>query len=288
MSQSSTQTRWQAPIVLLLLSMVSIHSGAAIAKSLFGQVSPLGLVSLRLGLGALVMVLFAHPRWRHYAWRDYRLFGLLGLSMGVMNALFYNAIAYIPISVGVTLEFVGPLGVALIYSRRNWDLLWVALAAAGIILLAPVGGFSLHPLGALLALLAGGCWAAYIILAAQASKVAPGSEGVAIAAIFGTIVILPFGIAVEGGNLFAPSVLVPGLAVGILSSALPYALEMAALRHLSVKVFGVLMSLEPAIASCLGLLILGEKPSSRILGAIAFVSIASAGSTLKTFIDKQS
>lgn len=261
--------------------MASIHSGAAIAKGLFSQVSPFGMVSLRLGLGALVLVLLSRPRWRHHTWQDYRLLGLLGVSMGVMNASLYHAIAYIPIGVAVTLEFIGPLGVALAHSRRGADWLWVIMAAAGVVLLAPIGGLSLHPVGVLLALLAGGCWAAYIILSAKVGRIFPGSEGVAMAMTVGAVTIVPLGIAIEGVNLLDPYILLMGLLVAILSSALPYSLEMAALRQLPVKVFGVLMSLEPAVASGIGLLILGEQLSLRMIVAIALVSLASAGSTFQ-------
>jgi len=262
--------------------MASIHSGAAIAKGLFSQVSPFGMVSLRLGLGALVLVLLSRPRWRHHTWQDYRLLGLLGVSMGVMNASLYHAIAYIPIGVAVTLEFIGPLGVALAHSRQGADWLWVIMAAAGVILLAPmIGGLSLHPVGIVLALLAGGCWAAYIILSAKVGRIFPGSEGVAMAMAVGAVTIVPLGIAIEGVNLLDPYILLMGLLVAILSSALPYSLEMAALRQLPVKVFGVLMSLEPAVASGIGLLILGEQLSLRMIVAIALVSLASAGSTFQ-------
>ncbi|MEM6520579.1 MAG: EamA family transporter [Cyanobacteria bacterium P01_C01_bin.70] len=282
MAQLTTQQNGRSPILLLFLSMASIHSGAAIAKGLFDQVSPFGMVSLRLGLGALVLLVLFRPRWRHHSWREYRLLGLLGLSMGVMNACLYHAIAYIPIGVAVTLEFIGPLGVALAYSRKKADGLWVAMAAAGVALLAPLGGLSLHPLGVLLALIAGCCWAGYIVFSAQVGKVFPGTEGVAMAMTAGAIAIVPFGIAIEGTKLLDPYILLMGLLVAVLSSALPYSLEMAALRQLPVKVFGVLMSLEPAVASCIGLLLLGEQLSVRMVMAIALVSLASVGSTLKS------
>ncbi|HEY9889598.1 MAG TPA: EamA family transporter [Candidatus Obscuribacterales bacterium] len=272
-------TPGRSPVLLLLFSMASIHSGAAIAKGLFSEVSPLGLVTLRLGLGALVLVLWVRPRWRHHRWQDYRLVAALGLVMGVMNACLYYAIAYIPIGVAVTLEFLGPLGVALAYSRRGWDWLWVALAAAGVLLLAPVGGLTLHPLGIGLALISGGCWAAYIVLSAQVGKVFPGSEGVALAMTAGAIALLPLGVTVAGTTLLSPRVLGLGLVVAVLSSALPYSLEMAALRRLPVKVFGVLMSLEPAVASGVGLWLLGEQLSVRLVAAIVLVSLASAGVT---------
>jgi len=281
-AQLTTQPNWRSPILFLFLAMASIHLGAAIAKGLFDQVSPFGMVSLRLGLGALVLLLWVRPRWRHHSWQDYRLLGLLGLSMGVMNAALYHAISYIPIGVAVTLEFIGPLGVALAYSRRGADWAWVAMAAAGVALLAPIGSAALHPVGVLLALLAGSCWAAYILLSARVGRVFPGSEGVAMAMTAGAIAIVPFGIAIEGTHLLNPYILLMGLLVAILSSALPYSLEMAALRQLPVKVFGVLMSLEPAVASGIGLLILGEQLSLRMVLAIALVSLASVGSTLQS------
>ena len=281
MSQLSTESRWQSPILLLFLSMASIHSGAAIAKSLFGPVTPFGVVSLRLGLGALVLLTIVRPRWRHHSWRDYRLLALLGLSMGVMNTLLYNAIAYIPVGVAVTLEFTGPLGVALFHSRRRSDVIWVAFAAVGVVLLAPIHGHALHPLGVILALMSGACWAAYIVFAAKVGKVFPGGEGVAMAVTVGAIVVLPLGIAADGLQLLSPQILLLGLLVSILSTALPYCLEMAALRQLPIKVFGVLMSLEPAVASSIGLLVLGERLSFRLVAAIALVCLASAGSTLR-------
>lgn len=276
--QSSIHRYLRSPVVPVVLSMVSLHAGAAIAKSLFEQITPLGLVSLRLSLAAGMLLIFTRPHWRHYTWSGYRLLGLLGLSIAVMNTLLYHAIAYIPLGVAVTLEFVGPLGIALVHSRRGLDLLWVALAAAGVMLLAPIGGITLHPFGVMLSLMSGGCWAAYIVLSARVGKVFSGSEGVAMAMAAGAIAILPFGIAAEGRNLLSPWVLLLGLMVAMLSSALPYSLEMAALRQLPVKVFGVLMSLEPAVASCVGLLILGEQLSLRVMVAIILVSGASAGS----------
>ena len=153
------------------------------------------------------------------------------------------------------------------------------MAAAGVVLLAPIGGIELHPLGVLLALVAGSCWAAYIVLSARVSRVFPGSEGVALAMTIGAISVAPIGFFAEGINLLNPSVLWPGLVIAILSSALPYSLEMAALRQLPVKAFGILMSVEPAIAAGISLLILGEQLSLRMVMAMVLVRLASAGST---------
>lgn len=275
---SSAPPRWRSPIVLLFVAMVSIHTGAAIAKGLFTVVTPLGIASLRLSLSSLLLWGIARPRWRQHAPQDYGMLALLGLTMGLMNVLLYSAIAYIPIGVAVTLEFLGPLGVALFYSRRGIDVLWVVMAAAGVTLLTPLQGASLNLLGVTLALLSGGCWAAYILLAARVGKVFPGSEGVAMAMTVGAIAILPFGIGTNGAVLLSPKVLGLGAIVAMMASALPYSIEMSALRQIPVRVFGVLMSVEPVVASAVGLVLLGEHLTLRMGAAIALVSLAAAGS----------
>lgn len=176
------QTRQRrSPILCVLLAIASIQMGSAVAKGLFDQISPLGVACLRISLGAILMVGLTRPRWRHYRWSDYRLLVGLGLAMGVMSTLLYSALAYIPLGVAVTLEFMGPLGLALYHARRWRDTLWGAMAIAGVILLNPldVGGF--HPLGMGLALAAGGCWAAYILLSARVGQVFEGTTGVTLA-----------------------------------------------------------------------------------------------------------
>lgn len=276
---SALKARFQSPVWLVLLAMLSIQAGSAFAKGLFVYVSPVGLAFLRLSLAAAILVPLMRPRWRHYSWGDYRLLALLGITVGTMNGLLYSAIAYIPLGVAVALEFMGPLGVALMYARHLRDGVWVLLAALGVVLLTPwQGSMTLHPLGVVLALGAGCCWAAYILLAAKVSQVAPGSEGVAVAMVAGALAVLPVALMQEGWQLFNPSRLGVGLGVAILASALPYSLEMAALRRLPVKVFGVLMSLEPVVAAGMGLAILGETLSVRMVVAIALVSVAAAGS----------
>lgn len=281
LSPHSPRALWNSPIILVLFSMASIHVGGAVSKGMFEHITPLGIVSLRLGLGALVLLLFSRPRWRHLTWQDYRLLGMLGLATGIMNVLFFSAIAYIPIGVAVTLEFVGPLGLALVYCRRKTDLLLIGMAAAGVVLLSPFDSSQLHPLGVIFSLTAGGCWAAYISLTAKVGKSFAGSEGLAMSMLAGAIAIVPFGLAVEGRHLFEPAVLLPGLAIAVLSSVLPYSLEVAALRQMPVKIFGVLMSLEPAIASCIGMLLLGEQLTFKMVIALALVSVASAGAAVK-------
>jgi inner membrane transporter RhtA len=276
---SALKSRFQSPVWLVLLAMLSIQAGSAFAKGLFVYVSPVGLAFLRLSLAAAILVPLMRPRWRHYSWGDYRLLALLGITVGTMNGLLYSAIAYIPLGVAVALEFMGPLGVALMYARHLRDGVWVLLAALGVVLLTPwQGSMTLHPLGVVLALGAGCCWAAYILLAAKVSQVAPGGEGVAVAMVAGALAVLPVALMQEGWQLFSPSRLGLGLGVAILASALPYSLEMAALRRLPVKVFGVLMSLEPVVAAGMGLAILGETLSVRMVVAIALVSVAAAGS----------
>lgn len=272
------KTRCQSPMVMLLLAMVSIQSASAFAKGLFTYATPLGIAWLRLAWAAAVLLPLTRPRWRQYRWQDYRLLACFGIAIGLMNTLLYSAIAYIPLGVAVTLEFTGPLGVALAHARRPLDGAWVALAAVGIALLAPWGGGELHPVGVLLALGSGACWATYIVLSERASKVFQGSEGVAMAMAAGAMAISPFALAQNGWRLASPSLLFMGLGLAVMASALPYSLEMAALRRLPVKVFGVLMSLEPVMATLMGLLILGEQLTLRMGLAIALVSLAAAGS----------
>ncbi|WP_036028240.1 EamA family transporter [Leptolyngbya sp. PCC 6406] len=278
---AALKSRFQSPLGFLLLAILSVQLGSALAKGLFVYVSPVGVAFLRLALASAVLLMVTRPRWREYSWSDYRLLGLFGLSMGAMNSLLYSAIAYIPLGVAVTLEFLGPLAVALAHSRRALDGLWVALAAGGILLLTPLPGSDLDPLGVVLALGAGGCWAAYILLSARVGKTFQGSEGLAMALGAGALVVLPLALAQSGLQLFSPPLLGLGLGVAMLASALPYSLEMAALRRLPIKVFGVLMSLEPAMASFLGLILLGEQLSPQMIAAIALVSIAAAGSAAK-------
>jgi Predicted permease, DMT superfamily len=258
--------------------MVSVQSGSALAKGLFVYATPLGVAWLRLTWAALVLIPLTRPRWRQYTWRDYRLLLCFGLTIGAMNALLYSAIAYIPLGVAVTLEFTGPLGVALAHARRPLDGLWILLAALGIALLSPWSGASFHPVGVALALGSGVCWGTYILLSERASRVFRGSEGVAMAMAAGSLGFFPLALAQNGPSLFHPPLLLLGLGLAILASAIPYSLEMMALRRLPLKVFGVLMSLEPVTATLVGLMILGEQLTIPTGIAILLVSIAAAGS----------
>ncbi|MGI8845099.1 MAG: EamA family transporter, partial [Thermoleophilaceae bacterium] len=205
-----------------------------------------------------------------------------GIALAAMNLGFYEAIDRIPLGVAVTLEFIGPLTVAIAGSRRALDLLWVTLAAGGILLLAGLGGGSIDALGASLALLAGVCWGSYILLSARVGTVFSGGAGLALAMAVGAVLLVPVGVAGAGSALLDGRVIVIGVAVAMLSSAIPYSLELRALRRLPTGVFGVLMSIEPAAAALAGLVVLGEVLHARELVAIALVVVASAGATRST------
>jgi inner membrane transporter RhtA len=269
--------------MLLLLSMISVQVGAALAKTLFHSIGPSGAVLLRVGIGALILLILWRPKLSGYTWREYRWAVLFGVVLAAMNFSFYQALDRIPLAVAVTIEFIGPLAVALLGSRRRIDLLWVALAGAGIVLLAPIGlfgGIALNPLGVSLALLAGVLWACYIFLSAQVGQSFPGVTGLALAMIVAAVLLLPIGIVGAGSTtLLDGPVLLLGAGVAMLSSVLPYSLELEALRRLPPRVFGVLMSLEPAVAAVVGLLLLHQQVGLRAAVAIALVIVASLGAT---------
>ena len=265
-----------------MLAVGSVQLGAAIAKSLFDELGPSGMVFLRVGFAALVLLLLWRPRITGYARRDYLVAVLFGLALAGMNFSLYLAIDRIPLGVAVTLEFIGPLGVAVAGSRRLLDVLWASLAAGGILLLAPLGilgDVDLDPVGVMLALLAGCFWASYIILSARTGSIFPGGTGLVIALCFGALLLTPFGIAGGGYALLDPWLLLAGFGVAMLSSAVPYSLELEALRKMPSRVFGVLMSLEPAVAALIGLLVLGERLGLRSVGAILLVTVAAAGAS---------
>ncbi len=284
-----------APVGLVLGSVCSVQLGAAFAKGLFEDLGPAGTVFLRTAFAALVLIAIWRP-WR--ALRTARLspdpaergsvplLFAFGLSLAAMNLCFYEALSRIPLGIAVTLEFTGPLGVAIAGSRRALDVLWVVLAASGILLLAPLGRLfgassgGVDPVGAGLALLAGAFWAAYILLAGRTGRAYPGGAGLALAMGISTVLLLPAGVGGAGTNLLNPGLLAAGFGVAMLSSAIPYSLEIEALRRLPARVFGVLMSLEPAVAAAVGFVVLGEVIGVRSAIAIALVVTASAGASL--------
>jgi inner membrane transporter RhtA len=253
--------------------------GSAVATHLFDSVGPVATAFLRLALGAVLLLAVWRPRLRSYSWPEYRVAILFGLVTAIMNASFYSALHRIPLGIAVTLEFVGPLSVAVVGSRRALDLLWVALAAAGIVLLTPWGGLHLDVLGVLLALLAGCCWALYIVLSARVGRAFSGGHGLAIAVTAGAIGLLPLAAASAGASLLDVRVFLIGMVVAVTSSVVPYSLEMEALRRLPTQVFGILMSTEPAVGALVGLVFLGQVLGIRAVIAIVLVTVASVGAS---------
>jgi inner membrane transporter RhtA len=263
---------------LVLTGVTSIQFGAALAATMFDDLGPGGTSLLRLAFAALVLMVLWRPRVRGRAPRELRLVVVFGLTLGAMNLFFYEALERIPLGVAVTMEFAGPLGVAVATSRRRLDLFWAGLAALGIVLLSnPFGGEGLDPVGVVLILAAAACWAAYILIAQRATHVFDGSEGLAMAMVVAALVPVIPGLAEAGSTLLRPELLALGFGVALLSSVVPYSLETEALRRMPANVFGVLMSLEPAVAALAGLLVLGQALGVRELVAIALVVAASVG-----------
>lgn len=267
---------------LVLGAITSVQFGAAIAVTLFSRIGPGGAVWLRLLGGTVVLVPLWRPRWRGYARRELGLAVLFGLVLAGMNFSFYSALHRIPLGIAVTIEFVGPLMVAIAGSRRPLDLVWVALAAGGILALTEGGVHHLNGVGVVLALLAGALWAAYILLNARVGRTFAGATGLSLAMCVASLVMTPVGIAAGGSHLLEPRSLLLGAAVGLLSSAIPYSFENEALRRIDPAVFGVLMSIEPAVAALAGLLLLGQGLSARAVLGIALVVIASVGAARRT------
>jgi inner membrane transporter RhtA len=269
------------PQVLLLGSIGSVQFGAAFANKLFAQAGPAGVVLLRITLSALVLTAAMRPSLRNRSRGDLVAVLTYGLILGSMNWAFYESMARLPISVAVTIEFVGPLGVAVAGSRRLLDVLWVVLAGGGVVLLAVHGDHhDISALGILFALIAGALWAGYILTSQRVGRTFAQLDGLAIAMCIGIVVILPAGIVQGGSALLRPSVLGGGLLVAMLSSIIPYSLELTALRRLSAATFGLLMSLEPAVAALAGVLVLGQDLHPVTVIAIVMVVVASAGTTL--------
>jgi inner membrane transporter RhtA len=268
------------PVALVLTAIASVQFGAAIAATLFDDLGVVGTVFVRVAFGALMVAAIWRPRPGRHGRADLLLAAVFGLVLAGMNLCFYLAIDRIPLGIAVTLEFVGPLGVAVAMSRRSLDILWVALAGAGILLLSAGDAGSVDPLGMGLALVAGTLWGAYILLAARLGRAFPGGSGLALAMLVGAVALAPAGIAGGGEALLDPRLLALGAAVALLSSAIPYSLALEALRRMPPRVFGVLMSLEPGMAALAGFLLLDQSLSPLEGTAILCVVVASAGATL--------
>ncbi|MEO5951428.1 MAG: DMT family transporter [Chloroflexia bacterium] len=267
------------PVGLVMLGMLSVQVGAAFAKSLFPALGPYGTVFVRLLFAALILLVFWRPRVRGHSGRDYLLVLLFGLIFAAMNTSFYASLDRLPLGVAVTVEFIGPLGIAVFGSRKLLDLLWTVLAAGGIVLLTPLSGVQIDLLGLSLALVAGLCWAAYILVSVRVGQSFPGGTGLALGTAVGAVLVAPLGIWQGGPQLLDWSLLATGAAVALLSSVLPYSFELEALRKLPARVFGVLMSIEPAIAAIVGFIVLGEALGERELLALGLITAASIGAT---------
>jgi inner membrane transporter RhtA len=265
------------PPALVLAGILSVQIGASLARQLFPIAGAVGVVTLRLVFAAVILMVAWRPSLRMPG-RAWLVVGLFGVVLGVMNVAFYEAISRIPLGVAVTVEFLGPLAVALVGSRRWVDGLWALLAAGGVVLLTDGGGH-VSLVGVLCALAAAGCWACYILLSAKLGEQTSGGGGLAIAMVIGGLVVAPFGIVSAGTALLRPEVLAAGLGVALLSSVVPYSVELEALRRIPARVFGVLMSMEPAVAALCGLVVLSQSLHPVQWIAICLVVGASVGAT---------
>lgn len=266
------------PVVLLVIAMASVQTGVAVAKHLFPVVGSTGATALRLLFAAVILCAVLRP-WRLRltvaAWRAVILYGI---ALGGMNSLFFAALSTVPVGVAVALEFTGPLFVATLSSRRAADFLWITLTVGGLLLLLPLSQATavVDPVGAAFALGAGVCWALYIIFGQKAGA-GYGIQMTAVGMVVAAACVIPFGIAQAGASLFTPGILPYALAVAVLSSALPYSLEMVALGRLPTKTFGTLMSLEPALGAMSGLILLNEYLTATQWLAIGAIIAASVG-----------
>ncbi|WP_336665488.1 threonine/homoserine exporter RhtA [Enterobacter mori] len=277
---SRTSSVWM-PVAVILIAMLSIQSGASLAKSLFPLVGAPGVTALRIALGTLILVVIFKP-WRLRFKKEQRLPLLFyGLALGAMNYMFYLSIQTIPLGIAVALEFTGPLAVALFSSRRPVDFIWVVLAVLGLWFLLPLGQSvaQIDLTGAALALGAGACWAVYILTGQRAGE-EHGPATVALGSLIAAIIFVPLGMAQATESIWQWSILPVGLAVAILSTALPYSLEMIALTRLPTRIFGTLMSMEPALAAISGMVFLGETLTFTQTLALCSIIAASMGSTL--------
>jgi inner membrane transporter RhtA len=273
---TSAADRVPAPL-LVLAGIVSVQFGGALAATLVPVIGAGGSVVLRLLFASALLLVFVRPRWRGHSHRARLTVIAFGVALGLMNFTFYSSLAHLPIGVAVTIEFIGPLSLAAALSRRWLDAVAVAAAAAGVVLISEALSTpfaDLEKTGIALALLAGAFWAAYIVLAGRTGGEFPKLEGLALAMVVATVVTLPLGIT--SAPTWSPDILLKAFGIAVLSSVLPYSLELLALRRLSAKVFGILLSLEPAFAALAGLLVLGQVLSPTQLVGMALVVAASA------------
>jgi inner membrane transporter RhtA len=266
------------PVWLVVVGILSVQVGAGIAKNLFDDADPTTLVWLRLATSAVILAAIARPTLRGRTPDDWRVAVAFGVTLGTMNWAIYQSFARIPLGIAVTIEFLGPLALAVFGSRRPRDLLWAFLAAIGVALLGLEPG-ELTWAGVGFALLAAASWAAYILLSASTGRRWPGLEGLTVASVVATLMLTPFLVAFSGRGLGEPNVLIVGALVGLLSSVIPYSCEITALRTIRPSVFGILMSLEPAAAALAGIVVVGEYLTGVQWLALGCVVVASVGAT---------
>jgi inner membrane transporter RhtA len=273
------------PAAMILTGIVSVQFGAGLADKLFGQIPPAAVTGLRLWTSAIAMVALSGRGFsrsvrglrERRAFADAAIVTSFGIALGVMNFSIYQSFARIPLGISVTIEFLGPLAVAVAGSRHLRDVGWVVLAATGVVLLTQGGHGHLNLAGVLFAGLAGACWAAYIVLSSATGRRFPGSAGLAIAMVISAVIVTPPALVSGGSAMFRPAVLVTGAAIGVLSSVIPYRLELESLRRMPMRLFGVWMSMEPAVAALIGLALLSQHLSLAEWLAICCVMVACAG-----------
>lgn len=266
--------------MLVLTAIASVQVGSAIARTLFDDLGAAGITLLRLAIAALVLGVATRPRLREWSPAAWQAAGALGLAMAGMNLIFYLSLRTVPLGTAVTVEFLGPLLLTLVQTRRLPDLMWALLAGSGVVLLGAGSGGSAPIGGLLLALAAGLCWACYIVLSARLGSLVPGTGGLAVSLAVAAVLVLPFGLQPAAVVLHRPVLLIGGTAVALLSSVFSYGLEINALRRIPTRVFGILMSLEPAAAAIAGLLLLHQRLGPREIAALLLVSLASLAVTL--------
>lgn len=270
------------PVGAVLTSILSLQFGAAFATTLFSQIGPAGATTLRLTIAAIILGVIVRPRWSRWSNRQRKGIFALGIALAVMNGAFYLALDTVPIGTAVTIEFLGPLTLAAVLSRRWADGAWVLLAFGGVLLLG-LGDHcesGLDPIGVMFALIAATAWAGYIVAGSHLAATLPSADGLAGASIVAAVLTLPFGVVSGGSELLDPTMLAAGAAVAVLSSVIPYSLEMWALRSLAKKVFAVLIALEPAAAALAGVLVIGQTLDAFTLVAIALVVAAGVGTVV--------
>ncbi len=269
------------PVSLILGSVISVQFGAAISVTIFSEVGVAGSTLLRLTFASLFLLLLSRPKVAQWSRAQMKMALLFGMVLAAMNLSFYFAINILPVGIATTIEFLGPISIAAIFSRRLLDGLWVMLAAAGVVLIAQPwsGGGNLELSGVLLALLSAFFWGVYILIAQSSNKVFPDRDGLTVAMMIGTAIVFIPGVISGGSTLVTPHILLLGAVIGLLSSLIPYSFELEALRRMPARVFGTLMSIEPAVAVFTGFVVLSQKPTLLELFAIALVVIASIGVT---------